>query len=546
MRPSRRTPLALSAAVLVIAGAGVVFWLIHSSRNPVDAATVAAAYLAAVTIAITLLMPLGPWWWKGRGGGAAHVNSQAQVAAAADWLAGAIADRWRLEATGRRIVTPAPARVRWHWAANEVTSSRSEVTTPPASGTGPPPLPDLGRRGELLGTGVVTRLHDEVYARLPHGRLVLIGGPGAGKTGAMILLLLAALDRRADLTGERRERVPVPLWLTLGGWNPATTSLRHWAVATMNRDYPALRAPVYGRDVAQELLRAQRLALFLDGLDEMPEGMRRLALRRVDEEARGLRVVVTSRPEEYRRAVADGSPDNTAVIELGPVGPRSAVDYLMHGRTGANRQRWAQVGAYLTQNPASVATQALDNPLTLSLARDTYTNQDPTVLTDPCRFPTVEAVREHLIDQFLVTAYPSERERARAVRWLAWIAYHMESNQDLRWWDIPTWVAPWTLRLTRGLAAGLAAGLAVAIGVGITAGHVHGPGAGLARGLIYGLLLTGLALGLVVGLMTRLRTKPASAPQPLAPRQNAPSSAGPGAGSRSRSCSCSWSWVCSA
>lgn len=60
--------MALIATVVVVAGVAVVFWLIHSSGNPLETATVAGAYLAVVGIAITLLMPLGPWWWKGRGG----------------------------------------------------------------------------------------------------------------------------------------------------------------------------------------------------------------------------------------------------------------------------------------------------------------------------------------------------------------------------------------------------------------------------------------------------------------------------------------------
>jgi hypothetical protein len=84
------------------------------------------------------------------------------------------------------------------------------------------------------------------YTPGPPGRLVLTGGPGAGKTAGMILLLLAALDRRARLTSDQRDRVPVPVWLTTGGWNPGDRSLQEWAAGTMTRDYPALRARDYG------------------------------------------------------------------------------------------------------------------------------------------------------------------------------------------------------------------------------------------------------------------------------------------------------------
>jgi len=355
-----------------------------------------------------------------------------------------------------------------------------------------PSIPDVKEPGELLESGVVARLHIEVYARLPHGRLVLLGGPGAGKTGAMILLLLAGLDKRASLGGEQRAKVLVPVWLTLGGWDPATTSLQKWAVVRMNRDHPALRAADYGPDAAGELLRGGRVALFLDGLDEMPEGLRARAraLKRVDEEARGLRVVVTSRPEEYRGAVQSGGLGNTAVMELRPVRPGAAAAYLQHGQTGMSRHQWDQVGAYLKRSPNSVAARALDNPLTLSLARDSYTTQDPTVLTDPGRFPTEDAIREHLIDQLLVTAYPDEHQRVQVTRWLAWIAHQMGTSRDLPWWDISTWIPQWKLRITRGLAIGLAVGATVAFAashlVGLVVGHVHGPVATITAGLVVG------------------------------------------------------------
>jgi hypothetical protein len=39
-------------------------WRINYSRHPVDTATVGAADLTALAIAVPLLMALGAWWWK--------------------------------------------------------------------------------------------------------------------------------------------------------------------------------------------------------------------------------------------------------------------------------------------------------------------------------------------------------------------------------------------------------------------------------------------------------------------------------------------------
>jgi hypothetical protein len=508
MRSGWRNALALIAMLTVIAFVAGVIWQIHASRHPVDAmavstATVYATYLAAVAIGITLLMAVGGWWRKGHSAIADRASATAQ--AAADQLADVTTGRWRLEAAARRIITPAPATVHWRWATDDVAVPRLEVTIPPAAGTGPPALPDLGRLSKPLPAGMVSRIHDEVYARLPYGRLVILGGPGSGKTGAMILLLLAALDYRAALPVDHRARVPVPVWLTLGGWDPVTTSLQDWAVATMNRDFPALRAADYGPDAARELLRGSRIALFLDGLDEIPDGARELALKRVDAEARGLRVVVTSRPEEYRHVLPASRPDNTAVIELQPIRPEAAAAYLQHGQIDTGRSQWERLGAYLTRNPDSVAARALDNPLNLSLARDAYTSQDPAALTDLGRFPTVEAIQEHLIGQFLITAYPDRHQRVRAIRWLGWIAHHMGTSQDLPWWDIPTWVPWWQIRVARGAIFGLMAGLAFGslFGIGINV-NGNGFGGGIKAGLVGGSVVA-LGVGLWVALATRQR-----------------------------------------
>jgi hypothetical protein len=496
VRLLRRTVLVLVGAA-VVAYAVFVIRKVQSSSNQVNTAAVYTGYLTVLLLVVAVPPLLIGWWGKSRAETADHAVTSVRLDAAADRLANQMMDRWRQEASQRRIITPAPATVRWRWAAEEIAPRRVEVASPPVPGTGPPPLPELGEPGELLQSGVVTHLHDEMYAKLPHGRLILIGGPGAGKTAAMILLLLAALARRASLDSDRRSRVPVPAWLTLSTWNSATTTLYEWAIATINRDHPALLAPDYGPDAAGELLRSGRVALFLDGLDELPKQLRAQALQRLNGEARGLRVVITSRPEEYEDTLEMSSLENTAVIELRPVGPADAAAYLLHGQTGVSRQRWEQVGTYLKYHPESTAAMAMNNPLNLSLARDTYLGQSPTELTDSQKFATVEAIHENLVDRVLITAYPDERQRTQVTQWLSWVAQHMGTSRELPWWDIPTWVPPWQLRLVRGLAVGIAAGLGIGLGIAEPGPEVQssalaiGFGAGGFAGIIAAIVIGG-------------------------------------------------------
>lgn len=339
-RSRYRDAIALLGAFVLIL---VPVWIvreIRSSDNPVDSATLYSAYLGAAALTVSLLVILVQWWWKGCRAQAVPATT-AQVMAATDQLALGMLDTWRREATERRISVPAPVRVRWQWGPAEVTPPLARLITTPVAGTAPRPLPEPNPDppSVLLDAGVVTRLHDELYRKLPHGRLVLLGGPGAGKTGAMILLLLAALEHRHHVPETQLGQVPVPVWLTLGGWNPTTQTLHQWATATMYRDHPYLRAPDYGPDTAGELLRARRVALFLDGLDEMAPTTQHHALARINQEGSGLRIVLSSRPNEYRNAIIGQRMHNTAIVEVQPVDPDEASTYLLHDQIGIQHER---------------------------------------------------------------------------------------------------------------------------------------------------------------------------------------------------------------
>src|SRR5262249_30502117 len=133
-----------------------------------------------------------------------------------------------------------------------------------------------------------------------------------------------------------------------------------------------------------------------------------------------------------------------------------------------------------------------------SLARDAYAHTDPVALLDTHTHPTPAALLRHLLTQALVIAYPNPAERDHATRWLTWIAQHMDTDRDLRWWDIPTWMAgsPGAVNLAAGLVGGLVGGLMGGIVFGLARWLVYG----FVYGFVYGLTM-GLTMGLVFGLV---------------------------------------------
>ena len=90
-----------------------------------------------------------------------------------------------------------------------------------------PPLPGLKavRQGQLREGGL-RDLH-AIYGGLGSGRMVIVGAPGAGKSGAAVLLILAALRHREQVP-EDRPLVPVPVMFTLHGWDPNNRPVQDW------------------------------------------------------------------------------------------------------------------------------------------------------------------------------------------------------------------------------------------------------------------------------------------------------------------------------
>ncbi|MBT0773392.1 hypothetical protein KIH74_30885 [Kineosporia sp. J2-2] len=342
--------------------------------------------------------------------------------------------------------------------------------------------------------------------RLPHGRLVVLGAAGAGKTAAMILLLLASLMED--------DEEPVPVWLTLSSWDPHRTPLLAWVRGVMARDHRFLLAAEYGPDAIGALLESERVALFLDGLDEMPAAARAVALRRLDAEGGQLRIVVSSRPQEYREAAASGHWHNAAVVELLPPSPPVIADYLLRDQRDQVAQ-WRDLVGHLVENPGGALALTLNSPLTLSLARIGYRGRSPAELTEPGRFDGPEHLRRHLLARYLETAYPDPAERERAVTWLAWTAHQMRDARTLPWWKVPGWIPrrqrSLAVALGFGPPTGVLTGLADWAGQGFEASPrpvLIALGVSVLGGLLYGFLAS----------VPELRTGSVSEPQSMVVR----------------------------
>jgi hypothetical protein len=429
--------------LVVAAAAGSAAFVLYSSDR--DSAGTLVQTLVTVATAAT---GVATWLWtRLRPTGVA----QLPLERAADELAEQLRGQWDQAAAERKLTHPAPIPLWWRWSPRQVTSPIREAVGGPSAGRFAPLPGRVAVTAEDLQSGGLSDLHG-VYSGVDSGRLIILGGPVAGKSGAGIWLLRDALAYRTKATASDRVRIPVSVLITMQGWNPISESLAYWLATRLTRDYALLRAPEYGRDTAVCLLKSGRLAVILDGLDEMPEALRPVALRALDEQAT-FRLVVLTRSDELAAAVSDTHLRGAAALELLPIDSRQAADYLERCQTDSLSLSWQGMAGHLREHPAGVVAQALNTPLMLSLVRDNYGPGDRVdELLDGNRFATREVIEDHLLAQALPAAYaprlgqpapPYTVDQAR--RWLGQLARRMneEGTLDLSWWQIPRWVPAW-------------------------------------------------------------------------------------------------------
>ena len=409
---------------------------------------------------------------------------------AADLLAAAVQAQWEAAAVARGLTGPDPVKVMWGRPALPLAGPLAAA----ASSRQFDPLPGMAPVSqEQLAEGRVNDLHT-IYGGLGSGRLIVAGPPGSGKSGAAVLLILAALRHRARARACDRAMIPVPVLVTCQDWDPRGQPVADWLAGRLQQTYPLFTGAA-GRTAARTLIAAGKIAVILDGLDEIAADLRPTALQALSQQA-SFRLVVLCRTDESASAASrDGILHGAAAIELRPVSAAEAAGYLERVQLDPPPTGWGDLIAAIRTGPSTPISSALNSPLTLTLVRDTYQAADARELlrlgATLDGIPAREATRQitgHLLDRVLPAAYaprpgqpPPRYDLPAARRTLTIIAARMneERTRDLHWWRIPTWLPP-TPRAVSALRAALAGGLGAFLFFGFIIGG------GLEFGLWFG------------------------------------------------------------
>jgi hypothetical protein len=518
---------------------GAVLWLLYAGWGSEHVAVYGAFAVPLVATVIAWIVPI----WRAKSETADPGDKRPVLDSRADRLAEAVRQQWEQAAGERGLLAPEPIPVSWERSARPLAGSAAAAVEARRFD----PLPGLPPAGiTQLAEGKVSDLH-AVYGGIGSGRLVIAGAPGAGKSGAAVLLLLAAVRYREQMADKDRPTVPVPVLFTAQGWDPVNEPLRDWLAGQMRQTYEMFTGKAGAADAAA-LVANNKIALILDGLDELAEDLRPAALQALSQ--RAFRIVVLSRTYEMESAASQqGILEGAAAIELCTIDPATAADYLSRAQRDPPPEGWRDLIDRI-RTPESSLARALDNPLTLTLVKDTYrAGDDVRELLEFC--DTVqrrehgerlaEEITDHLLDRVIPVAYtrrPGERppvyDCQTAQRTLIKIAARMnqDHSRDLQWWYLPQWVPTAPRILTSGLGFGLGFGLGwfgqvAELGFGLMARLVAGLMIGLVVGLGFGIrpgydtprklrkprlrqalrhtnLVAGLRFGLVAGLVVGL------------------------------------------
>lgn len=339
---------------------------------------------------------------------------------------------------------------------------------------------------DLIASAFVTYPNDGIPGDIgkifqdAHGRLLIVGQPGMGKTS----LLLELADRLFDL-----EPDALPVLINLASWKSGFIKLERWLEEVLVSELDTNKSGV------KAVLEQSRLILLLDGLDELrEEGEMRSCLAAITEYGitAGKSYVISCRIKDYLK-VQESARVNMQI----EVGSLSADELIVELEQSGYEQPEAQVLAQaLRKNP--LLCQVAETPFYFNTLQLIYAGATPDFISQE-----PSTLRSEIKQCFIQYALRQDKDKSftpeAVAHWLSFLANRMTERSKVVF-ELSDLQYDWQ-KGTRSerIVAGLIAGLVYGLVIGLVYGLLYGVLFGLILGLVVGLIF-GLVVGLVRGL----------------------------------------------
>ena len=392
--------------------------------------------IGAGIIVIGAVLSVVIWLASEKESGTAEIDTSKEVERAVEALAVKLRYNTYESEALHMINRPAPIPVRWDNAPDRLIAPWSTIRR------------NRDNTSPLDLSGSIEQIA-EIFARVPSGRLVVLGGRGSGKTVIARRFILSMLPT-ADEGPNRR---PLPVLFPMASWDPGK-KFRDWLAEELIDLDPALdRLMPSGKMLANELIARRRILPVLDGLDEMASSVRAEALRALSESLwPDDQVLVTSRLTEYSAAVRQVGPlAEAAAVVIEDLQVEDLNEYFGTAPAAGQGDSWSSVLAGLAaaesgSSPAALR-EVLKTPLMAFMARTVY--QVPRANPkDLLTIGDANAIRAQLFRRFVPAAYDegpgtrttrhSHNRVIKAERYLRTLATHLADmgTINFRWWQL--------------------------------------------------------------------------------------------------------------
>lgn len=266
------------------------------------------------------------------------------------------------------------------------------------------------------------------------GRLLIVGGPGSGKTVLLLALALYLVKKALEDASQ-----PLPVIFNLASWSPTYERFDEWMTAMLTRGYGL------SPEFAGQMLAERRIVFLLDGLDELARNEEPVRAAEVRAECLAaldkylydgsMSVAICCRREQFIAILRQtgAEPPVAAVVAVQDL-TAVQIDRALIRACHTPKDKFAapHLLSALGQDRDGIYQQVLSTPFYFTTALQVFDSNKPPKIDAPDR----ETLEVNLITAFVekklaFTENPRRFNAARTHTWLIWLAHFLNDRKQV-------------------------------------------------------------------------------------------------------------------